>query len=239
MSQVFWQYSGLLAYFFLLLWCCWLHGRKDMQRVNNPVSRLLSQRFCLGATGGRLTGPGWPEKWLFKDVHANHATLPRSSILIAISVLWRCWLGGRKGMWFVTKNWVSGWWGTSVVVCLERGANDYMWSSWCHGHLIISLSSKIQNGLPFWCRFTEVLLEPRPNWCSSIIVPDDPWLASFPSVFFLHFSRIEPVQYVAAVFYGPDALSRPASSSVKTLTEICTYLYAYVSSWRVLSLFLW
>ena len=25
------------------------------------------------------------------------------------SVLWRCWLGGRKGIWPV-KNWVVGWW---------------------------------------------------------------------------------------------------------------------------------
>jgi len=32
-------------------------------------------------------------------------------------------------------------------------------SSWCHCHPIISCSSKIQNGLPFWCRLTQVVLE--------------------------------------------------------------------------------
>jgi len=37
-----------------------------------------------------------------------------------------------------------------------------IWSSWCHCHPIISCSSKIQNGLPFWCRLTHVVLEKRP-----------------------------------------------------------------------------
>jgi len=37
-----------------------------------------------------------------------------------------------------------------------------IWSSWCHCHLIISCSSKIQNGLPFWCQFTQIVLEKRP-----------------------------------------------------------------------------
>jgi len=37
-----------------------------------------------------------------------------------------------------------------------------IWSSWCHCHPIISCSRKIQNGLPFWCRLTQVVLETRP-----------------------------------------------------------------------------
>ena len=45
-----------------------------------------------------------------------------------------------------------------------------IWSSWCHRHPIISWCSKIQNGLPFWCRFTQVVLEKRPlNGCSMCI----------------------------------------------------------------------
>jgi len=41
-------------------------------------------------------------------------------------------------------------------------------SSWYHCHPIISCSSKIQNGLPFWCRLTQVVLEKRPlNGCST------------------------------------------------------------------------
>jgi len=34
-----------------------------------------------------------------------------------------------------------------------------IWSSWCHCHPIISCFIKIQNGLPFWCQLTEVVLE--------------------------------------------------------------------------------
>jgi len=45
-----------------------------------------------------------------------------------------------------------------------------IWSSWCHCQPIISCSSKIQNGLPFWCRVTQVVLGKRPlNRCSVIV----------------------------------------------------------------------
>jgi len=43
-----------------------------------------------------------------------------------------------------------------------------IWSSWCRCQPIISYSSKIQNGLPFWCRLTQVVLEKMLlNGCSS------------------------------------------------------------------------
>jgi len=43
-----------------------------------------------------------------------------------------------------------------------------IWSSWCYCHPITCCSSKIQNGLPFWCRLTKVVLEKRPlNGCTS------------------------------------------------------------------------
>jgi len=45
------------------------------------------------------------------------------SDLSDLSVLWRCWLGGRKGIRPV-KNWE--WWGVGMVVCLERGADLHM-----------------------------------------------------------------------------------------------------------------
>ena len=38
------------------------------------------------------------------------------------SVLWRCWLDGRKGIWPVKTEW----WGAGVVICLERGADLHM-----------------------------------------------------------------------------------------------------------------
>jgi len=37
------------------------------------------------------------------------------------SVLWHCWLGGRKGIRPVK---ITDWWGTGMVIWLDRGAND-------------------------------------------------------------------------------------------------------------------
>jgi len=41
------------------------------------------------------------------------------------SVLLRCWLGGRKGIWLLKTEL----WGTGLVICLEQGANNCVWSS--------------------------------------------------------------------------------------------------------------
>jgi len=38
----------------------------------------------------------------------------------------------------------------------------YVWSSWCHCNSVISCWIKIQIGLTFWCRLTQVVLESRP-----------------------------------------------------------------------------
>jgi len=45
--------------------------------------------------------------------------------------------------------WLSVW-SEVQMICI--------WSSWCHYDPIISRSSKIQNGLPFCCRLTHVVL---------------------------------------------------------------------------------
>ena len=39
------------------------------------------------------------------------------------SVLWHCWLGGRKGIRPVKK---TEWWGAGMVICLERDADLHM-----------------------------------------------------------------------------------------------------------------
>jgi len=54
--------------------------------------------------------------------------------------------------------WLSVW-SEMQMICI--------WSSFCRCHPVISCSSKIHNGLPFWYRLTEVVLEKRPlNKCS-------------------------------------------------------------------------
>ena len=60
------------------------------------------------------------------------------------SVLWRCWLGGRKGIRPVKNEW----WGVGVVVCLERGAGLHM-AQLLPLPLTVSCSSKIQIGFTF------------------------------------------------------------------------------------------
>jgi len=68
-------------------------------------------------------------------------------ILYIPSVLWRCWLGGRKGIRPV-NNWVLGWLGAGVVVCLDRGADLHM-TQLMPLPLTVSCFSKIQIGFTF------------------------------------------------------------------------------------------
>ena len=61
-----------------------------------------------------------------------------------LSVLWRCWLGGRKDIRPVKTEW----WDTGVVICLERGADLHM-AQLMPLPLTVSCSSKIQIGFTF------------------------------------------------------------------------------------------
>ena len=61
------------------------------------------------------------------------------------SVLWRCWLGGRKGIRPVTK---TEQWGAGMVICLEQGADLHM-AQLMPLPLTVSCSSKIQTGFAF------------------------------------------------------------------------------------------
>ena len=63
---------------------------------------------------------------------------------IVPSELWRCWLGGRKGIRPVKTEWR----GVGVVICLERGADLYM-DELMSLPLTVSCFSKIQTGFTF------------------------------------------------------------------------------------------
>jgi len=74
-----------------------------------------------------------------------------------LSVLWCCWLGGRKGIWPVKTKW----W---CAVCSE--VQTCIWPSWCHCHSLSLASVKSRLVLPFWYRLTWVVLERGPlNGC--------------------------------------------------------------------------
>jgi len=66
------------------------------------------------------------------------------SCLVLLSVLWRCWLGGRKGIRPVkTERWGAG-----VVICVERGADLHM-TQLMPLPLTVSCFSEIQIGFTF------------------------------------------------------------------------------------------
>ena len=55
------------------------------------------------------------------------------------TVLWRCWLGGKKGVRPVKTEW----WGAGVVICLERGADLHMAQLVpCHSLSLASVKSR-------------------------------------------------------------------------------------------------
>ena len=83
------------------------------------------------------------------------------------SVVWRCWLGGRKGIWPVKKlsggvlAWLSVW--SKVQTCI--------WPSWCHCHSLSLASIKSRLVLPFWYRLTRVVPDKGPlNGCVCMCV---------------------------------------------------------------------
>ena len=81
------------------------------------------------------------------------------------SVLWHCWLGGRKGIRPVkTEQWVAG-----VVICLEWGADLHM-AQLTPLPLIVSCFSKILIGFTFpWYQLTWVVPAKGPlNGCVSV-----------------------------------------------------------------------
>jgi len=61
-------------------------------------------------------------------------------------MLWRRWLGGRKGM--PVKNWAVGCW-SKLQTCI--------WPSWCHCHSLSLASVKSRLVLPFSYRLTQVV----------------------------------------------------------------------------------
>ena len=61
------------------------------------------------------------------------------------SVLWHCWLGGRKGIrpvknWVVVLAWLSVW--SEVQTCI--------WPSWCHYHSLFLASVKSRDSEWQW-----------------------------------------------------------------------------------------
>ena len=68
------------------------------------------------------------------------------------SVLWCCWLGGRKGIQPV-KNWVVAW------LSVWSDMQTCIWPSSCHCHSLSLASVRSRLVLPFWYWLTRVVPE--------------------------------------------------------------------------------
>ena len=81
------------------------------------------------------------------------------------SVLWRCWLGGRKGIRPV-KNW-----GVLAWLSVWSEVQTCIWPSWCHCHSLSLATVKFRLVLPFWYRLTWVVPDKVPlNMCVCVCV---------------------------------------------------------------------
>jgi len=92
--------------------------------------------------------------WLWVQCHNYYCTISHWLAKICMSnanqmpsVLWRCWLGGRKGIRPVKTQW----WGVGVVICLERGVDLHRppMAQLMPLPFTVSCFSKIQIGLTF------------------------------------------------------------------------------------------
>ena len=93
----------------------------------------------------------------------DRGSIPRLGDDFFPSVLWRCWLGGRKGIRPVKKLSGGCWRGY-----LSGARCRLALSQLIPLPLTVSCSSKSRLVLPIWYRLTQVVLEKRPlNGCSS------------------------------------------------------------------------
>jgi len=97
---------------------------------------------------------------------SSYETTNLPSVLLS-SVLWCCWLGGRKGIRPVKKQidgvlvWLSIW--SKVQTCI--------WPSWCHCYSLSLASVKSRLVLPFWYWLICVVPEKGPlNGCVCMCV---------------------------------------------------------------------
>ena len=139
-----------------------------------PLTVSCFKKIQTGFTFLVLAHPGSPGKraikwfkWLHyllkKGVRSLSKNYWRFSLVTVWlpSVLWHCWLGGRKGIRPVKTEW----WGAGVVICLERCV-DLHTAQPMPLILTVSCFSKIQICLPFWYRLTWVVPDKGPlNGC--------------------------------------------------------------------------
>ena len=139
------------------MWCIDLKGKDEIfssdwsRRWLLPITAASRWRCC------SRRGPRDDARCQCRDrcqctsraVARPASQVPVSANLVPVfvtvpSVLWRSWLGGRKGVRPVKTEW----WGVLAWLSLWSKMQTYIWSSWCHCHSL-SCFSKIQIGFTF------------------------------------------------------------------------------------------
>ena len=148
------------------------------------------------------------------------------------SVLWRCWLGGWKGIRPV-KN-LSG--GVVAWLSVWSKMQTCTWPSWCHCHSLSLASVKSRLVLPFWYQLTWVVPEKGPlNGCVCVCVRDCCffWLyfVCCSDLLFYRFTAVTPeprLNSTAILFAATSSLMR------KTLiTTWCSISTSHLTSLRM------
>ena len=124
--------------------------------LTRPTAAIRQSRTCCCGLLLEQTDQRMDTVWFHRPCSAYYVP----------SVLWRCWLGGRKGTWPV-KNWVVGCWHGY----LSGARRKLAWPSWCHCHSLSLASVKSRLVLPFWYWLTHVVLDKGPlNVCVCVCV---------------------------------------------------------------------
>jgi len=142
--------------------CCYLMWPCSLRQYSVLFSRVWvinyfhSEQFAVGCVWHRMLYCGLA-CWLLQHTvdafiywrkhirfYCYYLLLHFMLCLLSSSVLWRCWLGGKKGIRPVKTEW----WSAGVVVCLEWGADLYM-AQLIPLPLTVSCFSKIQIGFAF------------------------------------------------------------------------------------------
>ena len=148
---------------FMCRWCavCWVRyvGLVLVCRVGDVVAAEVAWRVSGSSSTARLTR----RRRLYRPTRHSAACRRRKETFSFFSriteywmpsVLWRCWLGGRKGIRPVKTEW----WGAGVVICLEQCA-DLHTAQLIPLHSLSLASVRSRLVLPFSYRLTWVVPE--------------------------------------------------------------------------------
>ena len=137
----------------------------ELEKVNGTKCGVICQPYITTHSSPDPTTVSFFDQLAFfsTDTHTRSYICSRISFQLSTSylpsVLWRCWLGGRKGIWPVKNRMV----GAGVVICLEQRANLHI-AQMMPLPLTVSCFSKLKSKLvlPFWYRLTWVVPEKGP-----------------------------------------------------------------------------